>query len=170
MKKLFAIAIVASLLSGLYGLTLGLGASYEDITEEDSLTGAYLVVRGDARIPVLPILDWRVGLLAVRLPEGGKALGFGTDVTSDLLVKIPMASPLHPYIVLGLWLDLGLEDPSSTVINLKGGLGAEYGFGPAGFYVEGGLNKFNMTKIGDADATTTTPIYGQAGFTFPINL
>ena len=170
MKKLFAIAIVASLMSGLYGLTFGLGVSYEDIAEEDTLTGAYFVVRGDARVPILPILDWRAGLLAVQLPTDAKSLHFGTGVTSDLLIKIPVPAAINPYVVLGLWLDMGLEDPSTMMLRLKGGVGAEYSFGPAGLYLEGGLNKFQLYDDGVNDATTTVPIYAQVGFTFPIDL
>jgi hypothetical protein len=62
MKKLFAIAIAASMLSGLYGLTLGLGVAYEDVAED----GRYLCIKGDARVPIMPIVDWRAGCTSVQ--------------------------------------------------------------------------------------------------------
>lgn len=166
MKKLFAIAIAASMLSGLYGLTLGLGVAYEDVAED----GRYLCIKGDARIPVLPVLDWRVGLLNVMLPDGGKAINFGTDVSSDLLIKFPMPASFQPYLVLGVWFNMGLEDEPLDYMNLalKAGLGGEMGFGGFNAYLEGGLNKFTYTK--DADPSTTNPIYVQLGITFPLGL
>ena len=166
MKKLFAIAIAASMLSGLYGLTLGLGVAYEDVAED----GRWLCVKGDARIPILPVLDWRVGLLNVRLPDGGKAINFGTGVSNDLLIKFPMPASFQPYLVLGVWFNMGLEDAPGDYMNLalKAGLGGEYGFGGFNAYLEGGLHNFTYTK--DADPSTTNPIYAQLGVTFPIPL
>lgn len=166
MKKLFAIAIAASMLSGLYGLTLGLGVSYEDVVEE----GRYLCIKGDARVPILPVLDVRGEFLNVGLPEGGKAIHFGTFFGSDLLIKFPMPAAFQPYLVLGVWFNMGLEDEplDYMTLGLKAGLGGEYGFGGFNAYLEGGLNKFTWVK--DADPSTTNPIYVQLGVTFPIEL
>jgi hypothetical protein len=166
MKKLFAIAIAASMLSGLYGLSLGLGVAYEDVAED----GRYLVIRGDARVPILPIVDWRAGLLNVNLPDGGKSINFGTGITSDLLIKFPMPASFQPYLVLGLWFNLGLEDAPGDYMNfsLKAGLGGEMAFGGFNAYLEGGLHDFTYVK--DADPSTTNPIYVQLGITFPIGL
>ena len=166
MKKLFAIAIAASMLSGLYGLTLGLGAAYEDVVEE----GRYLCIKGDARIPILPVLDARGELLLVNLREDGKAITFGTFAGSDLLIKFPMPASFQPYLVLGLWFNMSLEDDDSMYLGLKAGLGGEYGFGGFNAYLEGGLNRFTYTKVGDADSETANPIYVQLGMTFPIDL
>lgn len=166
MKKLFAIALAASILSGLYGhgLTLGLGVAYEDVAED----GRYLVVKGDVRVPVLPIVDVRAGLLNVNLPDGGKSINFGTFVTSDLLIRFPMPASFQPYLALGVYMNMGLEDAPGDYMNfaLKAGLGGEMGFGGFNAYLEGGLHNFTYTK--DADPSTTNPIYVQLGVTFPL--
>ena len=166
MKKLFAIAIAASMLSGLYGLSLGLGVAYEDVAED----GRYLCIKGDMRVPLLPIVDLRGGLLNVMLPDGGKAINFGTCVSSDLLIKFPMPASFQPYLVLGVWFNLGLEDAPLDYMNfnLKAGLGGEMGFGGFNAYLEGGLHNFTYTK--DADPSTTNPIYVQLGVTFPVGM
>ncbi len=166
MKKLFAIAIAASMLSGLYGLTLGLGVAYEDVLED----GRYFCVKGDVRVPVLPILDVRGGLLSVPLPDGGKSVNFGTFVDSDLMIKFPMPSSFHPYFALGLWFNLGLEDAPGDYmhIGVKAGLGGEMDFGGVGGYLEFGLHNFTYDK--DADPSTTNPLYVQLGLTFPVGM
>jgi len=168
MKKLFAIAIAVSMLSGLYGLTLGLGVAYEDILED--VQEPYFCVKGDVRVPVLPIVDVRGGLLSVPLPSGGKAIHFGTFVTSDLMIKFPMPSSFHPYFAFGLWFNLGLEDAPGDYMNIgvKAGLGGEMDFGGVGGYLEVGLNRFTYTK--DADPSTAMPLYAQIGLTFPVGL
>ncbi|MGB3340697.1 MAG: hypothetical protein WBB37_04360 [bacterium] len=166
MKKLFAIAIAASMLSGLYGLSLGLGVAYEDVAED----GRYLCIKGDMRVPILPIVDLRGGLLNVMLPDGGKAINFGTCVSSDLLIKFPMPASFQPYLVLGVWFNLGLEDAPGDYMDfsLKAGLGGEMGFGGFNAYLEGGLHNFKYVK--DADPSTTNPIYVQLGVTFPVGM
>jgi len=169
MKKLFAIAIAASMLSGLYGLTLGLGVAYEDVADSTR----WLCIKGDARIPILPVLDWRAGLLNVSLMEGGKHVLVATGIESDLLIKFPMPASFQPYLVLGLRFLMGLEDTGyydRMDIALKAGLGGEMGFGGFNAYLEGGLNKFTYSKVGDADGETANPIYAQLGITFPLGL
>ena len=169
MKKLFAIAIAASMLSGLYGLTLGLGVAYEDVAED----GRWLCIKGDARIPIIPVLDWRVGLLTVKMPTDAKTIAFGTGVSNDLLIKFPMPASFQPYLVLGVWFGMGLEDAvpyDYMTFDVKAGLGGEYGFGGFNAYLEGGLNTFSYLKIGDADGETANPIYAQLGITFPLGL
>lgn len=166
MKKLFAIAIAASMLSGLYGLTLGLGVAYEDVADSTR----YLCIKGDARVPILPVLDVRGELLNVSLKEDQKGIHFGTFFGTDLLIKFPMPAAFQPYLVLGVWFNMSLEDDDSMDLGLKGGLGAEYGFGGFNAYLEGGLNKFTYSKVGDADSETTNPIYVQLGVTFPLEL
>ncbi len=165
MKKLFAIAIAASMLSGLYGLTLGLGVAYEDVADSTR----YLCIKGDARIPILPVLDLRVGLLDVSLRENAKGILFGTGMETDLLIKFPMPASFQPYLVFGLRFDLGLEDPSTMGLELKGGLGGEMGFGGFNAYLEGGLHNLDFQKDREPDEMTTA-IYAQLGVTFPLGL
>lgn len=167
MKKLFAIAIAASMLSGLYGLTLGLGVAYEDVAED----GRWLCIKGDARIPIIPVLDWRAELITVRLPENAMSLHIGTGISSDLLVKIPVPAPISPYLAFGFLFDLGLEDEPLDYMNfkLKAGAGAEYSFGPACAYIEGGLHNLDFVKDREPDEMTTA-IYAQLGVTYPIPL
>lgn len=166
MRKLFAIAIALSMMSGLYALKLGLGVAYEDVLED----GRYLAIKADARVPVLPILDVRGELLNVALPDGGKAIKFGTFTGSDLLIKLPMPMAFQPYLALGLWFNMGLEDAPGDYMNmaLKGALGGEMALGGVNAYLEFGLNKFTWVK--DADPATTNPLFVQLGITVPVGL
>lgn len=168
MKKLFALALALSAVSGLYGLTLGLGGAYENLAGPEG-TDPYLAIKMDARVPVMPILDIRAGLLHVELPEGGKEINFGTFVDSDLLIKIPMAAPVQPYIVAGVWFNMSLEEDGPKSLGLKAGLGIEMPFGGLNGYLEGGLDKFTWYDVaGTSD--TQNPLYVQVGVTYPLNL
>jgi hypothetical protein len=164
MKKLFACAIAISMLSGLYAMKLGLGVAYEDALED----GAYLAIKADARVPLMPIIDVRGCLLNIKLPDGGKAIEFGTFVDSDLMIKLPMPMPFQPYIALGIWLGKGLEDEplDYTDLQLKAALGGEMSFGAMDGYLELGLNKLHMTFEEGEDAVT--PFFVQAGVIFPL--
>jgi hypothetical protein len=164
MRKLFAIAIALSMMSSLYALKLGIGGAYEDVAE----SGRYFAIKADARIPLMPIIDVRGELLNVALPDGGKAIHFGTFTGSDLLIKLPMPMAFQPYIALGVWFDMGLEDAPGDYMDLglKGALGGEMGLGGVNLYLEAGLNKFQWVKDGD----TTHPIYVQLGVTVPVAL
>ncbi len=164
MKKLFAIAIAAGLLTGLNALHLGLGVAYENIED------GYLAIKADARLSLMPMIDVRGELLNVSLQDGGKAIHFGTFTGTDLLIKFPMPSSIKPYLCMGLWFSKGLEDAplDYTTLSLKAGLGAEMGFGGLNGYLEGGLNKFNWTE--GADPATDQALYVQIGATFPLSL
>lgn len=166
MRKLFAIAIALSMMSGLYALKLGLGVAWEDVLED----GRYFAIKADARVPVLPILDVRGELLNVALPDGGKAIKFGTFTGSDLLIKLPMPMAFQPYLAMGLWFGMGLEDAPLDYmkIDLKAALGGEMALGGVNAYLEFGLNPFNWTK--DADPATSNRLYGQLGITVPVGL
>jgi hypothetical protein len=162
MRKLFAIAIALSMMSGLYALKLGIGAAYEDVAND----GRYFAIKADARVPLMPIIDVRGELLNVALPDGAKGIHFGTFTGSDLLIKLPMPMAFQPYIALGVWFNMSLETGSAMDIGLKGALGGEMGLGGVNLYLEGGLNKFTWVKDGD----TANKVYVQAGVTVPIAL
>jgi hypothetical protein len=167
MKKVFALVFALSFLSGLYGFTLGVGAAYEHL----AVTGVdpYLSVKVDARVPLAKMIDIRACLINVDLPEGGKAVHIGTFTDSDILIKPDMSMPLKPYLALGIWFNLGLEDAplDYKALGLKAALGGEFEIGGLGAYVEAGLNKFTWASGGGG---TTHPIYVQLGLTFPVNL
>ena len=156
MKKLFAIAIAVSMMSGLYGFTFGLGAAYDGITEAE-----YFAIRADVTCKPLPILGFRFGIVSVEFWDDpiGTVYGFGTGVGTDVIFFIPMAGMISPYIPFGVWY-YGNGVSSFTV---KGGLGADFGFGGFAAYLEGGISY--MTNGVDMN-----PIYVQGGIRVPINL
>ncbi|MGQ9664685.1 MAG: hypothetical protein ACUVUH_05040 [bacterium] len=157
MKKLFAMAVVATMLSGLYGLTLSLSGAYQDITDEYG-GGAYFGAKADVIVGLLPILKARGYLVEVNFSEG-TPMHFGTFTGSDMLITIPMAAPIQPYIVAGFWF---IKD---AYMIFKGGLGAEMGFGTMNGYVEGNLN-FVSPEEGDS----YMPINVMAGIRIPLKL
>ncbi|MEO0106226.1 MAG: hypothetical protein ABIL46_02715 [candidate division WOR-3 bacterium] len=166
MKKLLAAAIALSAVSGLYALSLGLGIAYENLAGPEG-TDPYLAIKGDATIPVISMVDWRLGLLNISLPEGGKSFSLGTGIGSDLLVKIPMAGTFQPYVPFGFSLFKSLEEGGGMILTLKGGLGGSMGFGGMNGYLEAGLNLVSMSN-GDSD--TDKSFYIQAGVKFPVGL
>jgi len=157
MKKLFALALSLSMLSGVYGLTIGIGGAYEDVTDELG-GGAYFAAKIDAIVPVLPILKVRGNLLNVDFVTD-TPIKFGTFTGTDLLVILPLPAMFQPYVVAGAWFE---KDVS---MSFKGGLGAEIGFGTVSGYLEGGVN-YTKPDVGDA----TMPVYIQGGVRVPIQL
>ncbi|MEO0096240.1 MAG: hypothetical protein ABIL66_10175 [candidate division WOR-3 bacterium] len=157
MKKLLVALIVAIMLSGVYGLTLSISGAFQDITNEYG-GGAYLGVKADIIVGLLPILKARGFLMEIDFSEG-TPMAFGTFTGSDLLISIPMAAPVQPYVVAGLWF---VKDAYMTI---KGGLGAEMGFGSMTGYLEGDLN-FISPDQGDS----YMPINIMAGLRFPLKL
>lgn len=169
MKKLFAIAIAASMLGGLYGFSIGLGVAYDNLAGPEG-TDAYFSVRADAMCKPLPILGFRIGLIQIDLPTDATTYAFGTGVSADVLIFIPMAGMISPYIPFGFWYH-GYADESSS-LKLKGGLGAEMGFGGFMGYLEAGITftkvSWGIEGVDDPDATN--PFYVQGGVRIPIGL
>ncbi|MEO0161933.1 MAG: hypothetical protein ABIL74_06635 [candidate division WOR-3 bacterium] len=156
MKKLLAIAIAATMLSGLYGLTLSLSGAFQDITNEYE-GGAYLGAKVDIIMGLLPILKARGFLMELDFSEG-TPMTFATFTGTDLLINIPMAASVQPYVVTGFWF---VKDEYMTI---KGGLGAEMGFGNVSGYLEGNINFFKPDQ-GDS----YMPINIMGGLRFPLN-
>ncbi|MEO0184492.1 MAG: hypothetical protein ABIL22_08145 [candidate division WOR-3 bacterium] len=157
MKKLLAVAIAATMLSGLYGLTLSLSGAYQDITDESG-GGAYFGAKADIIVGLLPILKAR-GFLAEVDFSTGTPMKFGTFTGSDLLITIPMAAPVQPYVVAGLWF---VKNVSTTI---RGGIGAEMGFGNMTGYLEYHLNFVSFSGGG-----SSTPMNIMGGLRFPLKL
>ena len=160
MKKLFAIVIAGSMLSGLYGLSIGLGGAYDGITE----TG-YFSVRADVMCKAMPFLGFRLGLVQVDFPSGTTPMYFGTGISTDVMLFIPMAGMISPYIPMGVSYSDAYD---VSTLHLKGGLGAEFGFGGFNGYLEGGINFWNIDISGVSGSTN--PIYVQGGVRFPVPL
>ncbi len=156
MKKLFGLFVAATMLSSLYGLTLSLSGAYQDITGE--VGDAYFGAKVDVIVGLLPILKARGYLVEVDFSEG-TPMHFGTFTGSDLLITIPMAAPMQPYVVAGLWF---AKDAYTTI---KGGLGAEMGFGNMSGYLEYNLN-YVMPDGGDS----YMPMNVMVGLRFPLKL
>jgi len=167
MKKLFALLVTASMFGGLYGLSLGLGVAYDGLAGPDGMD-AYPSIRADAMVNVLPMLGVRMGLAQVDIKDdlqGGTLMEFGTGVNVDLIINIPMAGTFNPYIPAGVW----FFSNGGTTIVLKGGLGAQMGFGGVMGYLEGGINFTNYSpEVGEG--TSMHPLYVQAGVRIPIQL
>lgn len=157
MKKLLGLFMAATVLSGLYGLTISLSGAYQDVTDEYG-GGAYFGAKADVIVGLLPILKAREYLVEVDFSEG-TPMHFGTFTGSDMLITIPMAAPIQPYLVAGLWF---VKDAYMTI---KAGLGAEMGFGNMNGYVEGNLN-FVSPEVGDS----YMPINIMGGIRIPLKL
>jgi hypothetical protein len=181
MKKLFAIAVAASLFSGLYaGASFGLGGMYTisgpSNVHPDS-NYSYPSIVADVMVDLLPIVGVRMGIVSVDIKsdsapaEGGVDMAFGTGVYGDVVFKIPMAGMVSPYIPIGVWYynnyhgyeDLGL-------IGLKGGVGAMMGFGGVSAYLEGGvrLASFSYPEVWQLEDKSYTYFYVQGGIRVPI--
>ncbi len=173
MKKLFAIAIAASILGGLYGFSIGLGGQYvigRPGAMEDS-TFAYPAIVADIMCKPLPILGFRIGLVQYNIiPEEEEGtleteykFGLGTSATA--LIYIPMAGAISPYIPLGF---MYMGNDGSTFY-LAGGIGAEMGFGVVSGYLEGGINFVSWSpEVGDSESDNW--FYVQGGVRIPIGL
>jgi hypothetical protein len=115
----------------------------------------------------MPIVGVRFGLIQIDLPTDATAMHIGTGVNADVLIYIPMEAMVKPYVVTGIWFT-SLQDTYTDFL-LKGGLGAEIGFGGFAGYLEGAFNMDAFTPEG-LDGTTDTWFYVQAGVRIPINL
>jgi hypothetical protein len=164
MKKLFAIALAVGLFSGLYGLSFGLGVAYDNIAGPEG-TDPYLSIRADVMCKPLPILGFRMGLIQVDLPEDNTTYMFGTGVNADILIYIPMAGMVNPYIPFGFW----YYGNGGSTITLKGGLGGEFGFGGFAGYLEGGIEFISISPEG-MDSSSENWFYIQAGVRIPVGL
>jgi len=155
MKKLYALAIVVSFVSGLYGLTLGIGGAYEDVTDESG-DGAYFAAKVDGIVPVLsPILDLRFGLADIEFRSTD--IFVGTGISTDLLLSLPMPTPFVPYVVAGFWYK------KDDRMSIKGGFGGKVGLAGLTGYIEGGI-EYEKPETGDAKK----PIYIQGGLRIPV--
>ncbi|UCF71059.1 MAG: hypothetical protein JSW49_01940 [candidate division WOR-3 bacterium] len=165
MKKLFAIAVAASLFSGLYAASIGLGIQYT-ISENlnplaDTLKTSYPSVVVDVMVPIIPVLAARMGLVEYNIiseDDGGANYKFGTGVYGDICFMIPMQMPLKPYIPIG-FVYAGMTDYSE--LHLKGGVGGMMDFGGVSGYLEGGINYATYSPEGvDVDAVTFFYVQG----------
>jgi hypothetical protein len=181
MKKLFAIAVAAGMLSGLYaGASFGLGGMYTigGPSEVDLDSNySYPSIVADVMVDLLPIVGLRMGLVQVDIKsdsapaEGGTQMAFGTGVYGDVVFKIPMAGMVTPYIPIGVWYYNryhGTDDLS--LIGLKGGAGAMMGFGGVSAYLEGGvrLASFSFPTGYPVESKSYTYFYVQGGIRVPI--
>jgi len=150
MKKLFAIVIAVSMFSGLYaGASFGLGGQYtlmapSVVPDSDY---SYPSIVADVMVDLIPLIALRMGLVTVDIKsdvEGGTIFELGTGVFGDVVVKIPMAGMVKPYIPIGFWYYNKYHDFDLAVLSLKGGVGAMMGFGGVNGYLEAGVNFANM--------------------------
>ncbi|UCD18958.1 MAG: hypothetical protein JSU64_05900 [candidate division WOR-3 bacterium] len=158
MKKLFAIAVAASLFSGLYAASIGLGVQYT-ISEpagymaDDTLNFSYPSIVLDVMVPIIPVLAARMGIVEYNIiseDDGGASYAFGTGVYGDICFMIPMQMPLKPYIPIGF--TYGGAEGAGSEMHLKGGVGGMMDFGGASGYLEGGVKHVTWSpEEGDSD-------------------
>jgi hypothetical protein len=176
MKKLFTIAVLAGMLSGLYGLSFGLGGRY-DIGHYSYQYGvdssfSYPSVVVDVMVKPIPVLGFRFGIFTFNiLPEEEKDYApttfvFGTGCDASVLVYIPMAGTISPYFPVHFIYNNGEWGSQFTV---DGGVGVEAGFGGVSGYLEGGINFFSTSPEG-FDSQSANWFYVQGGVRVPLNL
>jgi hypothetical protein len=165
MKKLFALLIAVSMISGLYGFTFSVGAAYKNLAGPEG-TDPYFGITADVITKIHPMIGVRFGIAEVNLPSGATTMFFGTGVNADILIFIPMAGMLSPYIPVGVWYK---DYNTYSAITLKGGVGADFAFGGLGAYLEGGI-EFQSISPDVGDSQTENPLYVAAGLRFPVNL
>ena len=170
MKKLFALVIAASMMSGLYALSFGLGARYT-IGYPGALadsTFSYPSIVADVMCKPLPIVGLRIGLIQFDMipdEEGGSKYEFATGANAAVLVYIPMAGMVNPYIPFYF----SYSGNGGSTILLDAGLGAEFGFGGVNGYLEGGINLWNASPEG-LDSNSETWFHVQGGVRIPVNV
>ncbi len=174
MKRLFAVAIAAGILSGVYGASFGLGLAYNinhpplstdyfDGTEDFS----YPSIVADFRFPLLgPFINARMGLVEYNLiadDDGGSDYHFGTGVYGDLCLTIPTLTAISPYIPIGVFYD----GNGGSTLNLKAGLGGETGIGGFLGYLEGGIKWMKVDREWMEESESDTYFYVQGGLRVP---
>ncbi|MEO0190427.1 MAG: hypothetical protein ABIL18_05545 [candidate division WOR-3 bacterium] len=157
MRKLLAVVIVAVILNGLYGLSLSLSGSYQDITDQKD-DGAYFGLKADLIINLLPILRARGYLVEIDF-SAGTPMKIGAFAGSDLLLVLPLPTVMQPYIVVGF-----SYERDSTLF-FRGGFGAEIGFSGLIGYLEGNLN-----YIKPAQGNSKIPINIMGGIRYPLQI
>lgn len=176
MKKLLTIAVLTGMLSGLYGLSFGLGGRYE-IGHYSYLYGtdstfSYPAIVADVMVKPMPVLGFRFGLITFNLlPEEEKEVApttfvLGTGIDASVLVFIPMAGTISPYIPFHFAYNSADWGSQFTI---DGGVGVEAGFGPVSGYLEGGINFLNVSVEG-LDSESANWFYVQGGIRIPVNM
>ena len=171
MKKLFAIAIAASMLGGLYGFSFGLGVAYDEIGRYDP-SDPFISIKADVMCKPLPILGLRIGLVDVDMrsdDQGGTMFNIATGCEATVMLYIPMAGMIQPYIPFYLmYADLG--DAGSSKMHLFGGVGAEFGFGSLAGYLEARFAFYDEGEFLTVDPESETWFAVQGGVRIPIGL
>ena len=93
----------------------------------------------------------------------------GTGIDASVLVFIPMAGTISPYIPFHFAYNNSSSDYWASYFSIEGGVGVEAGFGPVAGYLEGGINFLNVSpNVGDGDSHNW--FYVQGGIRIPVNL
>ncbi|MEO0088064.1 MAG: hypothetical protein ABIK77_02970 [candidate division WOR-3 bacterium] len=154
MRKLLILMVSVLIITNLSALNIGVGIGVEDLGND-----AYLRIKGDAILPIVSFLDYRLGFLIFNLKE--KDITLGTGIDNDILVKIPVPFLFQIYIPCGF--SFYFNDGKS--FNLNGGFGLEKELGFLKGYLEGGLRYF---KTGEGEGKTR--FYLQGGIRIPLEI
>jgi hypothetical protein len=169
MKKLFAIAIAASLISGgLYAFSFGLGVAYDELGIDSLYGKGHLAIKADMMCKPFPILGFRFGLVDVEMRDddfGGTMFTIATGCDATVMFYIPMAGMLQPYIPIYFkYADTG--DLDQTTLYIFGGVGGEMGFGSVTGYLEGRFTMLDISTRTESQNWFTI----QGGVRVPINM
>lgn len=172
MKKLFAIAIAASLVSGgLYAFSFGLGAAYNHLGGDEPMDGN-IAIKADVMCKPMPILGFRIDLVDVEMfsdEAGGTQFTIATGCGAAVLFYIPMAGMIQPYIPIHfLYKDVG--DAGGSTMAFSGGVGGEFMFGSMNAYLEGRFEFYDVGEFGGFDPESMTWFDIQGGIRIPINM
>ena len=177
MKKLFAVAVLAGMLSGLYGFSIGLGGRF-DIGHPSYAYGvdssfSYPSIVADVMVKPIDMLGFRFGVVTFNiLPDEEKDFApttfiIGTGIDAAVLVFIPMAGTISPYIPFHFAYNNGEWGSQFTI---DGGVGVEAGFGPVAGYLEGGINFLSVSYEALDESESANWFYVQGGLRVPLNL
>jgi hypothetical protein len=170
MKRLFAVAVAAGLLTSVYGASFGVGLAYNinhppQHTYTDDFS--YPAIVADFRFPLLgPFINARMGLVEYNMiadDDGGSDYHYGTGVYGDLCLTIPTLTAITPYIPIGVF----YEGNGGSTLNLKAGLGGEMGVGGFLGYVEGGIKWMKVDLDWMEESESDTYFYVQGGLRVP---
>jgi hypothetical protein len=144
-------------------LTVGFYGGMEDLTDSTR----YFSLGGEAILPVVTPIKFRVTFLRFDMPEAGNTINVGTGFFGgDVMYYWQAPMVFTPYGFAGLWYNSSpdplVEDETISTITLHAGVGGQMP-GLYNFFLEGGID---YLKVGDADADT--PIFIHGGIRFSL--
>ncbi|TES92102.1 MAG: hypothetical protein E3J87_06165 [Candidatus Cloacimonadota bacterium] len=140
-------------------LTIGIYGGMEDLGD----TTRFFSFGGEAILPVINPVMFRVSFLRFDMPEAGNTINFGTGFFGgDIMYYWQVPMTFIPYGFGGLHYYSYSNETSTSNITLHAGVGGQMP-GLYNFFLEGGID---YLKLGDLDADT--PFFVHGGLRFPL--